>query len=217
MLKKIICIAISLIIYTDTTKATEEVAMKEKHAYLLKVAREGDIEELEKCIPTANIEELEKHKPTANDVRELFNAAFINKQWEVMKHLWKIPDLSDPVDYENFNMNIDYPQTTVPYTERKGFDDLNDIFSYNICSRTAFCHIYTPIPNTYELENNRWQHIFDFFKVAESAEQDKLIQFIVKKAYLYHKPQPNEQQKWLDFMREKATSEKCNIVEKALI
>ncbi len=217
---KLMFIVMSLLVHVSVAMTAEEfneeqLAFRDRHQSLLNAARSGDVGMLNDFLAPAE-ESSSKHTPTAYDVRELFNAAFINKQWGVMQCLWSVPGLPDPVDYSYLGMDIDYPQTTVPYARLKGFDDLNDIFSYNICSRTAFCHIYTIAPNR-DPENSRWIPIFAFLKVAEEAGQEKLIRFILEKAYLYnHRKDSKELEKWVSFMREKAASENCLAVENVL-
>lgn len=204
--------ALSLTVYASTVTAAEELTeeqlvLRQTHQDLLNATRSGNIDMLNDFL-TPTDGNPAKHTPTTYDARELFNAVFINKQWPVMACFWAIPGFSDPVDYLYLDMEIDYPQTTVPYPKPKGLDDPNDIFSYNICSRTAFCHIYTPIPNTNDSENSRWLPIFEFFKAAERAKQGKLIQLVVQKAYLYNKEhRPTALQQWINFIQKKEKDE----------
>ena len=188
-------------------------AHQERHQTALSAARSGNVDELKSLLLPQDGNPA-KHTPTEYDTRELFNAAFINKQLPVIECFWKIPGFPDPVDYLYLDMSIDHPYTTIPYPqpEVSSIDRLNDIFSYNICSQTAFCHIDTLTPNTEELTNNRWQFIFDFFKAAEDANQSKLVGFIIWKAGSYNMDHRSQEfYKWSAFIVEKLLEKNIKI------
>ncbi|MES2252359.1 MAG: hypothetical protein V4482_01570 [Pseudomonadota bacterium] len=155
------------------------MAMDARHQDLLTAARSGDVVTLKTFLSPAD-STIEKYTPTEHETRELANAAFVNKRSAILRTLLEIPSLSCPVNLSDPTINI---------------DKSNDIFAYNICSRTAFCHISIKTPNcnihttrpiTYTETNERWQFIFEFFKMAEELGHTQLVSFIVQKAHLYN-------------------------------
>jgi len=179
------------------------------HENLLGAARSGNIDLLKDALfPTEG--ETAKYVPTEYEMRELVNAAFVNKRSDALRTLLEIPSLPCPVDLSDPLVKI----------------ATDDIFAYNICTRTAFCHIETKIPNcniyttdpiTYAVSHERWQFIFEFFKIAEQLGHTQLTRFIVQKSYAYNaSSRPAELQAWVDFMLGKANSEVCPTVAACL-
>src|SRR5689334_17926899 len=110
MLKKLMLTVMSLIVYASIVIATEELTeaqsvLRQTHQDLLSAARSGDVDKLNDFLmPTEG--NPAKYTPTLYDARDLFNAAFINKQWPVMTCLWTTPNFPDPVDYSYLGMEI---------------------------------------------------------------------------------------------------------------